>query len=442
MKIKYLSGIAALALAGFVSSCDDSNFQTETEDKGQLNTESITPEVTNAEMIISDPHGGQKAAARSTVDLTDYLVTVVNSRGEVVANWTYGTMPALPVFPVDTYELNVASGEESAVAWDAPYFAGKQSFVIKKNEITDVETVVCKLSNICVSVLFADDILAASAGDIVVTVTSHDNNSLEYTETETRKGYFQANGQTTFDVHFTGTVNGYHEDFNYVLQDVEAGQHRKVSFALRSNTNPVPDEWGNVGNDGDGIHVSTSVTGVDLTSETPVEEEVLPDNDRPGHEELPTDPENPDKPDEPTPPAGDWKIDITSDDFNLDGENVGNGWQGTAIVDINSTNGFQKVNVKIQTDSKEFEDLVAEMLCPEFDLATATGADGSDMTEILQSLTLPIKEEITGDDVTYVKFDITSFMNLLIYPGKHQFVIDVTDKKGNTASKTLTIVIN
>lgn len=444
MKTKYLSTFAALALAACVSSCSDDSFQAENVDEGKLNTSSIIPEVTNAEIIISDQQGAQHVAARRVTDLTDYIVTVENSRGETVAEWTYSTMPQLPVFPVGTYTVKVASCEETPAAWEAPLFVGSQSFEIKKNEVTDVQTVVCKLANIAVSVTCTDDLINASAGDISITVTSKDAHSLTYSASETRKGYFQAMGQTTLEVHFTGTVNGTEEDFRYVLKDIAAGQHRKVNFSLRSNPNTPPDEFGDIVNDGDGIQVSTSVTGVDLTSDTPVEEEVLPDNDRPGQEE------NPEGPDDPTPPTpGDWKIDFTSatDDITLDGVNDATKFPSDgskpAIVIINSTNGFKSLKVDIISESLNDDMLTGVGLAASFDLATGLAGDGiTDLSESLsdpQGFNFPVGDKVTGEGINEVTFNISRFVPLLnVYPGEsHQFKITVVDKNGNSKDMTL-----
>lgn len=443
MKTRYLSTFAALALVACVSSCSDDSLQAENVDEGKLNTSSIIPEVTNAEIIISDQQGAQHVASRRVTDLTDYIITVENSRGETVANWTYASMPQLPVFPVGTYTIKVASCEETPAAWEAPLFLGSQTFEIRKNEVTDVQTVVCKLANIAVSVNCSDELVAASEGDINITVTSKDAHSLTYSATETRKGYFQAMGQTTLEVHFTGTVNGNAEDFRYVLKDIAAGQHRKVNFSLRNNPNNPPDEVGNITNDGDGISVSTTVTGVDLTSDTPVEEEVLPDNDRPGQEE------NPDEPDPPTP--GDWNIGFASktDDLKLDQENdatqftEGSGKE--AVVIITSTKGFKTLKVDIISESLNDEMLTGVGLAASFDLATGLSADNRDLSYALGSpvadggFGFPVKDDVTGDGITEITFNISSFVPLLnIYPGEiHQFRITVVDKDGNSKDQTL-----
>ncbi len=453
MKTKYLSAFAALAMAACVSSCSDDSFQAENIDEGKLNTSSIIPEVTNAEIIISDQQGAQHVASRRVTDLTNYLITVENSRGEAVANWTYSTMPQLPVFPVGTYTIKVASCEEVPAAWEAPLFLGQQTFEIRKGEVTDVQTVVCKLANIAVSVICSDDLVAASAGDINVTVTSKDEHSLTYTPSDTRRGYFQAMGQTTLEVHFTGTVNGHAEDFRYLLKDVAAGQHRKVNFSLRTNPNPVPGEYGDITNDGEGISVSTSVTGEDLTSDSPVEEEILPDNDRPGQEE------NPDEPNPPTPPTpGDWKIEFTSKtvDLKLDGVNdptlFENDPSKEAVVIITSTKGFKNLKVDIISTSLNDEMLSGVGLAGSFDLATGMALNPKTGEELDRDLSFalgspvadggfgfPVKDSVTGEGINNVEFNITSFVPLLnIYKGElHQFKITVVDKDGNSKDMTL-----
>lgn len=442
MKAKFLSTFAALALAAVgVSSCSDDAYKPDVEDKGSLNTSSIIPEVANAEIIISDQQGAQHAMSRRTYPLDDFIITVDNSRGETVANWTFSSMPSLPDFPVGTYTINVASCEAVPADWDAPLFLGKQTFEIKKGEITDVETIVCRLANICVSVEYSDDLIAASAGDIAVTVTAVDQHRLTFTPSETRRGYFQAfDGLATLEVRFTGTVNGMAEDFRYPLKDVAAGQHRKVKFSLRTNPAVPPEEFGTITpGDGSGIGVSTTVTGNDLAGDTPWEETVIGGNDRPGQEEWPEEP-GPDQPDQPEQPT-DWAIDFKSEKLDLDGINYSNGWEGDAIVDITSTLGFSKLLVEIVSESLNDEMLTGVGLAATFDLATGLAKDGTDLSATLTdpSFNFPIRDDVTGEGITSVTFNITSFVPLLnIYAGElHQFRITVTDKSGHEKTMTL-----
>ncbi|MBD5224645.1 MAG: DUF4493 domain-containing protein [Bacteroidales bacterium] len=439
MKTKYLSSLAVLALAFGSSSCISDQMPVESIDEGMLNTSSIVPEVLNAEIIISEQNASRGAMSRDAYDLSDFRITVEDSRGVPAAEWTYAAMPSLPTFPVGTYTINVVSRDEVHAEWDAPRFVGSQTFVIRKNEVTNVETVVCKLSNICVSVQFDEALLNAAGEDLVVTVTSCDDaHSLSFTrETMNNKGYFHSEGQTTLAVRFYGTVNGTLEDFPYTLQNVEAGQHRKVSFSLRGNTNPVPDEFGDVIPDGEGISVSTTVTREDLTSDSPIEEEILPSDDRPGKED------NPDAPDTPDEPVGDATVEFSKPDncpLDIDGGvNEVDGYVGDAIVIIRSESGFKKLEVVIDSEGLTPDVLKGVGLASSFDLVTGLSIpDGDDLSEGLAGLGLPVKEQITEDPDNAINFDITQFVPLLgIYPGNSDFTITVTPIQGEPKSMTL-----
>ena len=153
-------------------------------------------------------------------------------------------MPELPTFTEGSYTVKVTSGEEPVTAaWDAPWFRGEQSFTIKADEVTDVDVVKCTLANIRVTVKFTDDLVKASAGDLKAVVRSEDAQSLTYTPSETRSGYFAAvDGLVTLSVAFSGTVYGTEEKFTKAVTDVDAGQHRIITFGLKNNPNqpPVP----------------------------------------------------------------------------------------------------------------------------------------------------------------------------------------------------------
>ena len=443
MKKKFLSYLTLLAVAVGFSACNDDTWNPgidNVDGEGQLNTGKLVPEVVNAEKIISDQKGPRKVASRASIDLSDYIVTVTNNAtGEVAAEWKYSQMPSLPTFSVGTYTLTVESHKVQPVEWDKAYFNGSEIFQIKNGEITDIETVVCKLANIKVGITFGEKLVAAGS-DIKVTVTSADNHQAEFTPEETRKAYFEAiDGLKTLEVHFTGVINGSQEDFVYVLSDVEAGQFRNISFGLKSNTNPIPDEFGQITDEGDGINVSTNVVEEDLTTNTPWDEETGDSSDRPNHEgEKPVDPENPDNPDTPTPPVPGNSITFDSDpdgfEFDFDGINDAADIVGhPARIIIKAPEGIKNLNVNIKSNSLNEEVLNEVGLAPSFDLA-----DPKELKEGLEGLGFKTGADVIGK--TEVVFDITDFMTLLqIYSDTHEFLLEVTDMKNNSDTLSLKI---
>lgn len=426
MKLKYSAYFVALALTAGLSSCNDDTFSPVTEDAGRLNTASIVTEVTNAEIIFSD-----SPTSRATYALGDFTISVKNDQGTEVASWKYSQMPSLPTFPVGHYTVEAKSSTVQAAAWEAPYFTGTQSFDIVKNEVTDVETIVCKLANICVSVHLSDKLLESADDDLVVTVYSKTSaSSLTFDKNETRKGYFEAAGQQTFEVNFKGTVKGNLEDFTFILRDVAAGQHRKINFDLNTNPNSAPDEFGDIVHEDGGINVSADVIGSDLTSDTPQEEEILDPSDRPGQEE-PEGGEEPD-PNVPDEPIGN-AFTVTSETIDLEGINIPA--EGTEyVVKIHSENPLSNLIVKIISESLSDDMLRGVGLCAEFDLANP-----GDLEDALQnSFGFPVSGDVYGQ--TDVTFNITEFVPLLnIYKDEiHKFQLTIKDQKGNQQVTTLT----
>lgn len=435
MKTKVLSYLALIAVATAFSSCSDdqwSNDVTNVDGEGRLNVSNLQLAVSNAEIIISDTPSA-KVQSRSSIDLSNYVITVTNnSTGAVAAEWTYSSMPTLPTFPVGNYTLTVESHKVESVAWDAPYFRGSETFQITNGDITSVESVLCKLANIRVSVSFDDTLLAKMSDDVTVTVTSSQGTQASFSKSETRSAYFAAvENMTTLEVRFTGTVSGTNEDFVSVLTDVEAGQYRKISFSYRENANTTPPA-GQFDSSSEGVHVSTTVVKVDYTTNTPLEETVDSSSDRPNQEGGEQGGDTPSTP-EPEVTA------ITMTSATLDMDNVNNCSDfgpgvKDAIVNIHADNGIQKIHVKIDSSTLTPDELESVGLESEFDLDNPGSLEDS-----LTKLGLPVGDAVVGQ--TDVEFNITNFMPLLnmLGAGDHRFVLTVTDMNGNVKEAVLKV---
>lgn len=431
-------------MAGLVA-CDNYVPDVVTDGEGKLDTESIAVEVSNAEKIVSDAQGaaGKKSAQRSrgTIDISDFIVTVTDVNGRQVEQWRYADMPELPVFPTGSYTVTVTSGDEpTQPVWDTPYFKGSQNFVIKADEVTFVDPIVCTLANIKVTVKFTDKLVKASAGDLKVVVRTEGTNSMTFTPAETRSAYYPAaEGLITLSSAFSGTVNGGQEQFTKAIQNVEAGQHRIITYDLSTNPALPPEETGTIDIEGSAINVSTSVEEVDLTVDIPYEDDVLDPSDRPGQEGE--DPDNPDKPDVPTPPADDPVTfssslgDLTKV-YDID-EFQTNGW--IADLSIKSTEGLQNVMIKIDSRCLPPSELESIGLREEFDLVHP-----EDLAGALNGLGFATINE--GDKEA--SFNVTTFIGMLgglapsdgVYPVQSNFIITVTDVKGNTATTSMMFV--
>lgn len=448
MKTNIFSYLTMMALAAGMSACSDDTWTPDLKEggEGQLNTASIVPTVKNGEaIVITGTQGAKKAASRATIDLSNYIIDVTDANGAAVESWTFSTMPSLPTFTVGTYKVVVRSHNVQKAEWDKPYFFGEQNFQIRKDEVTDVEAVVCKLANIMVTVEFDSKLIDAAAdggADLKVAVTSEPGTTLEFTPAEKRAGYFQAiQGLETLKVSFTGTVSGNAESTTAVLTNVAAGQHRKIIMKLKSNGNQSPDETGNITVDGEGINVDFSVEEKNLAGDIVSPEENLGNDDRPNQEGEEPGGEDPNP---PTPPGDEDAITLTSETLDVDGvneaEKFGPGIKD-AIVNIHSDAGVRNLNVEIISDFLTEEFLSGVGLTTRFDLANADDTkemdNGETLATNLRGLGFPVNSDVTGKND--LVFDITGFMPLILQAGDHKFVITVTDAKG--AQKGITLLI-
>lgn len=410
-----------LAAAGFSACSDKWEPTTDKDQVGQLSKSSI--EVVNSENVIS----------RASVDVSNFIVTVLDPQGAVSGEWKYSEMPELITLPVaDGYTAKVISHEQEKAAWDAPYFEGvSEKFNIENNKITQVATISCKLANIKVSIRYSDDLKKAMGDDCKVTVIANDEGMLEFLPTETRSGYFQAiEGSSTLVATFTGTVNGHLEEVRRVFGDVEAGQHRIITYKLKTGDGDVPDETGTI-DPSTGISVDMSTIDESIEGNVSVDEDVI-DGDRPGQEDPGDDPDPDPDPDDPTPPD-DELFTFTSETIDFEGENIPEDGK-SYIVKINSVNPLSHLIVDIISESLNKEMLQSVGLDSTFDLAYP-----GDLAEALSSsFHFPIEDQVIGQ--TEVTFDITNFVPLLnIYPNEtHVFKLTVRDEKGNEKIVNLT----
>ena len=416
---------STIAIATFMmSSCSD-NWAPSTDDEGvgQLRMDAIN--VTNAENVIN----------RAGVDVSNFIVSINNADGETVKRWKYSEMPEVVTLPVDEgYYIDVISHNQEKAAWEAPFFKGSsEKFNIVKNQLTNAGTITCKLSNIKVSIKFADDLKKIMEDDCKVTVIANDAGLLEFTANETRSGYFQAiEGSSTLVATFTGTIRGSYEEIRKVYTDVEAGQHRIITYSVKSGDPTIPDENGNI-DIADGISIDMTTIDESVNGNVSTDEDII-DGDRPGQEE----PVNP-EPDQPTPDEPSEKfftfntsISLTETNQAVEGKDYS--------IDIVSINPLANLKVKIESNYLTDEFLAGVGLVSEFDLANLT----PELTAMLGEggFGFPTGDQVKGSKS--VKFDLTPFiplLNLSPTPNDiHKFHLTVVDDKNNSETVVLTFI--
>lgn len=419
-----------LAIVVAFSSCSKEKWDFDMDDTayGEILLSSMTVDVSNAEEVIS----------RSSIDISGFIVKIYDaSDNSLVKQWTYAEMPEVFTLPVGEYSVNVISHVQESAAWDKPYFEGSKTFTIQDSRITEIGAVVCKLANVKVSIRYSDDLRAVMGDDVVVTVLMNDGGALTYTPSETRAGYFKYIADShTLVATFSGTVDGNKETLRKEYTDVAAGQHRIITFKIKTGDGAVgiPDENGGINIEG-GISIDASVTTIDMTSDIIVDEDVI-DGDRPqegDEEETPDQPDEPDQPDNPVTPTE--TITITSSTLDFDGPNVATS-ELQAIVNIHSDKGIANFKVDIISDQLTPDVLTSVGLAASFDLAYPGALEAA----LKNDLKFPVGNEVIG--AKDLVFDITEFVPMLmIYQGTHKFKLTITDADGVSMEKTLTFLV-
>ncbi len=429
MKSKILTLFAFVVMAVGLTAChNDEIVGPNKTESGQVNLRSLGVDVNNAETVINSSTTS-KAKSRASIDLSDFQVSIYKA-GVQVKSWRYADMPELFTLEPGDYTIKVVSHEVQKAEWERPLFIGEKDFSIANEQITEIGVVTCYLSNIKVTIKYDKSLLdLLTKDDAKVTVIANDAGSLEYTIDETRAGYFEAiEGSSTLVAEFTGTIGRNFETVRHILNDVEAGQHRIITFKVKSQTDR-PEETGGI-EIGNGLYLDVEVVDVDLNYGVTLEEENIPD-DRPKPEDGNQGGDSGDGGDDKPKPE---YITITSETLSFTEPNAIDG--GQAVVNIHSENGISHFLVKIESTNDNFIASAGELMPLNFDLAYP-----GDYGEIFSgSLGFPVGDQVIG--AKDLQFDITTLAPLLqSFPGTHKFTLTVEDSTSYQKIVSITFVV-
>lgn len=429
MKNIFLICFTLMVVLFTFSACHSGKMETGTTDvTGQLSLASMKMEV---DLKVDTVY----PQSRAGVDVSNFLLTIKNSQGEQVEQYTYSEMPEIISLPVGTYTVVASSAEAATNGFDVPFYTGStEQFTIKENELTEVSALTCRLANVMISVEYDEELRKLMGEDVVTTVTIKEKTrdmikeySLDIPSSETRKAYLIAPASVSpMDITLKGTIDGEFVTEVNRVDEVQAGQYNIIKYTL----SPVDD-----GNNSEGgnlniaINIDSSMTSSDETVGVNPGEE-------PGIDDFPTD-----GGEEPGDGDGDGEGGITSD-ISITGKDLGGSpfdidqtqtitGATTLIVGIEVPAGIQNLKVTISSDNGDFGSIGASF--GTFDLANP-----GDKESMIAELGLPYGTAVK--DKTELDFDISTFTSLLIpFDGTHTFNIVVTDNQGKTESKSLVI---
>lgn len=415
--------ISVVAAGLLLASCDGSWTPPVVAD-GELDLSAIDVVNDDAHKLVKSE---QSRAEGADIDLSGYMVDICPAGSATpTKSWTVASMPEVVTLNQGDYTINVKSHQVVDAEWERPYYEGSQAFAITAGKITRVATVTCKFASIKVTITIDDALKALLDDDATFTVKANESGTLVFGKNETRAGYFKATeGSTTMAVDFKGVIGNTYIEESFPFTDIEAGQHRDITFKSKSTPTP-PQPSGEVGLGG--IDIDFTYTDKDIDGNVTYEEGTI-DAERPGKED-PKDPD-PTDPEDPNDPVVTDPITFTSTTLDLEGVNDAKTHSGDAIVDIHADKGIEHLYVTIDSQSLTKAELQGIGLDNEFDLA-----EPGDLEEGLQGLGFKTGADVKG--ATDVQFDITTFVPLLAnFTGNHNFTVKVVDRDGNTKELTL-----
>lgn len=370
--------------------------------------------------------------SRAGVDVSNFLLTIKNSQGEQVEQYTYSEMPEIISLPVGTYTVVASSAEAATNGFDVPFYTGStEQFTIKENELTEVSALTCRLANVMISVEYDEELRKLMGEDVVTTVKIGDN-SLDIPSSETRKAYLIAPASAgSMDITLKGTIDGESVTEVKRVENVQAGQYNIIKYVLSS----VDD-----GNNSVGGHLNIAIN-IDSSMTSSDETVGVNPGEEPGIDDFPTD-----GGEEPGDGDGDGGDESGSDQnmptiegtrfnkvpFDIDNDRLTISGAAELQVTIGAPNGIANLFVEIISETLD----VSEVGLPKsFDLAYP-----GENSDALSGLGFPVGDKVIGQ--TEVPFDISNFTILLpTFKGNHDFKIRVVDSKGLEETKTLKLKV-
>ena len=420
--------LAAGTLAVLATGCKDEtpNYgQTgggSSETVGYVDLNGLSPQVLLDAEINQTPAQTTAAQPRAVTEATpDYLVRIYNSSDECVLDTTYGDMQSqfndgpeqnLLALPVGTYRLEVHSQEPSSVPdveWEAPTYGTTYDFAVLRSHTSDspltiADEVICKLSNIKVTVSISAD-LAELLGDDTKSTVTLGSAVAEFTKSESRAAYFrpQNSDGDTLEFKLTGTKDGKPAELSKTITGVKAGQWRKIMLSI--------------------VYAETGDIKIVVTVDSFVQDSEITINST----ESLWEPELDEGTDRPTLtwPGHDLAQPVALDESMYDPSGTFN---GTApALTLSAADGIQTLLLGITSDNAAFRTEIIE----------AAGLTDVDLCGTISRLHPFYGLQVTAG-ATEATIDLESIMYLFFgYEGSHTLTFNMTDNKGRNAVATL-----
>lgn len=322
------------------------------------------------------------------------------------------------------YFIEVSTGKSYDVTLDKPYYASVDTCQIKAKEVATVNSV-CELKDAIVYLELTDEFKNDCMDDYSITVTNG-------------SGVVSIGKNDPKIVYVKPGLEGM-----VTIRATEKETQKPVikKFLLEYEDKKL--------NSGDIFKAEIK----DL------EDEITPNPDPDPDPDPDPNPDPDPDPEEPTGGNFTIKVDITVNEVPVDivvpstggnGGDIGDGgddggssgdaitFTGDPFVEpllVSAPNGISSMTVQISSTNSEFAEIISGMELTNFDLAN--------LTPNQQTLLIDEFKVVDGSvkDKTDVVFNVSSLLTLLDnnpkFSGDHQFIVTVTDSKGNSESLTI-----
>lgn len=349
--------------------------------------------------------------------------------------------------PAGIYTVEAYSGEYFEATIDKPYYEMSEQYEIKKKEVTTVAGI-CEMKSAIVSFVLSDDFLNSCTDDYAIIITNG-TGVLTLSKGDPFVVYIKSGSSISITIKATdkktqtpvmktfkladkdGNVNS-QDLFTVTIKELE--EEIIPDDPIKPDPTPDPDPMPDPDPDPDPETPSAGgnlTIKVDVTlNEKPIDIIVPsnPDSNTPGDDDNDNNQGGDDN------PVG--TLAVTGD--GIDSPAIfKKGSSGNVVVKIDASNGLSNLNVQIDSPLLPPDELEAIGLKSDFDLANVSG----ELKTALSGLGFPTGNEVSGQ--TNVTFDISKFVPMLgvLGTGVSKFHLSVTDAKGNSVSKTITIEI-
>lgn len=341
--------------------------------------------------------------AEGSLNTDEFKVELINSSGVIFKRWeTFAEYKAQENEGIHMnaghYKVRATYGDSTASGWDAWFFMGEQEFDVKPQEMEEL-SVVCKMANVKVAVVYGEN-LRADYQDYTATV-SNSRGSLVFGKDCAEAGYLPV-GTLSVNMELTD-VSG--KKLYYRSADVSAAAGDFITLNLDTKAAPQG---------GMGLSLDVDYGTNDKTVEVGISDLFLP--------------------------AGEPELSLTGFDAEtgqlsfVEGNNPG---EASATVSWDPKASPIK-SLILKTQSSYFEE---HGLPAEVDLCSISSSDKGLLLE--HGLVFPeMSGEMTAAMAKIQFEDLAEKLEFAddVEANSHTFIIEVTDSKEHSATKTLTIV--